>query len=340
MKRRFKGCEGKWVGALILLFLSSVPAQNPQSPEAKLPVRAAEKPKVEVSPYPCASAGKALVTSSTDRIVFSSDILLRNWAGKNPVGWYVDTTFFIAVLPPVPHWGALIQLSPLRGPDGEIPPNRLRVSSPADGEKQKPLDKPRKILINNPEFLGKEIPVRLAATPAWDDPPGKYSGSLIIQPYPRDRSLPYVSRGDDEAVDYEQEISIQIEIPQLITIIVENTEVNFQVNFVPGEYSASKNVVFRVQTNASEWHIDCNATPLVHTDKTHQIPPTRLLWQSVDRFGNVLDEGNLGDNPTVLVGQGAVQDMEVILRLRLQTNSSDIAGNYKGTLSLTGLAGP
>ena len=61
------------------------------------------------------------------------------------------------------------------------------------------------------------------------------------------------------------------------------------------------------------------------------------MWELVDQQGKVLDSGNLGLNTTVMQGYDMTSGKDGILRFTIEVKSHDIAGNYSGKVSLSGM---
>lgn len=92
-----------------------------------------------------------------------------------------------------------------------------------------------------------------------------------------------------------------------------------------------------VATNAPSWWVECQASPLVSEED--EVPVSRMLWEKLDGSGNVLDAGNLGENAVVLQGNTPTEGTESILRYKMRITMEDVAGIYRGTISLVGIVG-
>jgi hypothetical protein len=253
-------------------------------------------------------------------------------------GWSWSANLPVTFHTLLPEWSAVMEVSPLRGERGTLPPERIWVQTEGTGETFKSMDHPVPLVAGGSRSPEKTVSARIEARPNWTDPPGQYEGRITVwsgfQPPPGNRPR---SERLELIPAHQNEIVVSLEIPEVMMVSVASNEVRFHADFGPGDYAADQEVRFWVTSNAHHWRVDVEAEPLVLGD--HSIPAERILWERLDRYGRIVDSASLGENRTLIEGYGGVQDMEFRVRFILPIFFSDRAGAYTGRISLTGLTG-
>lgn len=316
-----------------------------------------QKAQKEVLPY---QPGQELIriTSSTAGIELLPDH--RSPGGLGP--WASSAIIKMKVQSVLPVWSVVVEPTTLQGPEGKLPPDRIWVKTDETNGTFAPLTKPVTVLSGDFRNPVKETEMTVEVRPAWKDPPGKYEGTLILQPVgpengrlvPKPASEPALAQsgGREEpqpvtpapgrgtpVMGLPQPVTVSLTIQEIIQVAISGGELRFEGIGGEGTYRADQEVRFRVLTNARDWRVVCNASNL--KGERGEIPAERIKWERMDERGKVLDKGDLGLDSTVLRSSSSRIDPEkdVILRFAIDVTMADVAGSYKGSISLQGITG-
>jgi len=236
----------------------------------------------------------------------------------------------------LPRWGVSIEASPLKGPDGDLPPDRLLAKTEVTQNTFQPLNRPTPVLIGDRRLPIRQTSFDIKVQPSWSDKPGRYQGSIIAKPFlPQGGSASLASDSRNEALGGSQVITVGLEIEEHMLVSVSQTEIKFDADAGPGIYTAKEEVYFTVTTNAATWRVDCHTSPLTR-DKS-KIPVERISWERVNKLGRVEASGKLGVDETVVTGIGPIKDFEARLRFKVQIKLEDPPGDYEAAISLEGI---
>jgi hypothetical protein len=207
--------------------------------------------------------------------------------------------------------------------------------------------------------------LEIEVKPSWQDPPGEYQGTLVMTPMspeicrqksayssrkissrhktePRDDDPSTVITPDPNKgtpfTGLPGQVHFSLSIPEIFEItLVDGGELSFQGDGPEGTFYAAQEVKFQVTTNSRKWRVIAKADNL--KSERGEIPADRIKWERVNRYGQVLEQGDLGRNNVVLhSGGGRVSPEEVhIIRFSLDVTMNDVAGSYKGRISLQGV---
>lgn len=253
--------------------------------------------------------------------------------------WTASARFGLRVESRIPFWGVKLEATPLEGPQGMLPPERLWVQAEATEGQFQSLAQPVPIVVGDPRTPVKEVFATIKVEPTWTDAPGEYQGELVMRPFAPEGSDPPPSPDlGGTVLEGSAPIEVKLKISAAISILVSGGELDFSAPSGPGDYAANEQVGFKVTTNASSWRVECQAAPLKGDDG--QIPLERVLWERLDGRGQTVASGNLRDNPTVLEGHEATAGFEASLRFTIRITTEETAGNYSGSISLLGITGP
>lgn len=136
------------------------------------------------------------------------------------------------------------------------------------------------------------------------------------------------------------QVHFSLTIPEIFEItLVDGGELSFQGDGPEGTYYAAQDVKFRVTTNSRNWRVIAKADNL--KSEQGEIPAERIHWERVNQYGQVLEQGDLGRNNVVLHSGGnrISPDEMHIVRFSMEVTMHDVAGSYKGRISLQGLTG-
>jgi len=276
--------------------------------------------------------------------------------------WASSASIRLSVHSILPEWSATVEPVSILGPEGSLPPGRVWVKAEGTGGVYTPLNNPVHILAGDFRQPVRETELEIVVKPSWQDPPGEYQGTLALTPLgpgqnpqkspktSRRTSLRAMDNRDNQpfqtapgkgspVMGLPQQIRFSLSIPEIIQVAISGQELSFEGVGPEGIYQANQEIRFKVLTNARRWRVICRASNL--KSERGEIPAERIKWERVDERGRVLDRGNLGLETTVLrSGQMRIShDQEVILRLSLDVTMADVAGNYKGSISLEGMTG-
>ncbi len=263
--------------------------------------------------------------------------------GAHP--WGSSGTITISVRSHLPEWGAVVQGVNIQGPAGTLPLDRVWVRTEETGGEYAPLTRPVPVIRGDFRQPVKETRMVIAVRPTWQDPPGEYHGTLTFAPtgpgqiLPGSKAPPRMTSAQKGGY-YKQlpHVDFSLRIQEIIEIVITGGQLDFTGGGPEGTYFADQEVRFRVLTNSRQWRVVCHASNL--KSERGEIPAERIQWQRVNERGRVLDEGNLGLETTVLQGgYGISAEEEIILKFSLDISMADIAGNYKGNISLMGITG-
>lgn len=254
--------------------------------------------------------------------------------------WTASAQFGLRVESRIPFWGVKLEASPLEGPEGVLPPDRLWIRTEATEGEFQSLAQPVPIVVGDLRTPVKETFATIKVEPTWTDAPGEYQGELVMRPFVPEGGDPPPPSPDVSGILPEERAPVQVKlkIAAAISILVSGGELDFSAPSGPGDYAANEQVGFKVTTNASSWRVECQAAPLKGDDG--QIPLERVLWERLDGRGQTVASGNLRDNPTVLDGHEATAGFESSLRFTIRITTEETAGNYSGSISLLGITGP
>lgn len=252
----------------------------------------------------------------------------------------------------LPFWGATVEALVLRGPGGAVPPDRLLVRVGGEEAEFLPLSGRVRLVTGDHRSPVEEVPIEILFCPTWRDRPGRYEGRLLLRPAVartvRSTITPYLTASgelrDKEPGKFKEqdlgetrEIEVVFESPQVISIELSSDELHFDATAGVGIISANEGIVIEVSTNAAVWQVECRVSPLVSDE--HEIPVSRILWERLNDFGNVVDSGNLADQPVVFEGRKHAECARATLRFKVHIFMHDVAAVYNGTLSMLGTPG-
>lgn len=300
------------------------------------------KPEVRVSTQP---QELIRITPSTENIRLTPNPQSDNTLGP----WSSSGAFSVDVQSAIPTLGVAVEAGRLHGPQGDIPPDRIWVSSEGTGNQFRSLTTPVPVFEGIHRGPVRQTELELEVRPQWDDPPGEYDGELLLKPMSpgmdstispapyKDRSRaarPYFAPAPDQ---YSGVVCFSLEIEEMIDIGTSGGGLHFPGVEGPGTYYAEPLLRVVFCTNAYHWWVECSATNLV--SERGEIPAERILWEQLDDEGNVEASGNLGLNVIILEGYGSVQPSEITLRFSMEITTADVAGDYEGSLSVNAMTG-
>jgi hypothetical protein len=252
-----------------------------------------------------------------------------------PINRYSD--FSIQVQSDLPAWGVAIEAAAFSGPNGETPVDRLLVQTDMTGGDFIPLTSPVPIVTGDFKLPVRESTIKLLFCPTWEDPAGTYEGRLLLRPFvPEGMNMSTISSGGVPGlIGTDQEVQFVFDNDEIIMIQESGQDVVFEVKTTPSGREAVAQLVFSVSTNASRWHVVCDATFL--EGGRQKISPARINWDRSDEYGHVVQKGNMETDVTVLEGFGPANELSSRINLVLPLSMSDIAGSYVGRIALTGV---
>jgi hypothetical protein len=258
-----------------------------------------------------------------------------NGPGIRPISKYAE--FTIAVQSGLPNWGVAVEALSLLGPEGELPPDRLRVRTSLTGGDFRPLSGPAPVVAGDYRLPVCDSKIIVSFTPSWKDPAGQYTGRLLLRPYVPDGGKMSILSSETHRglIANDQEVQLTFSNNETIMIEQPKNEVAFELLSTPSGREAVAEVEFTVSTNASRWRVVCESTFL--DTGSCRIPTSRIGWRRLDEYGHHVESGNMGEDATVLEGFSPVQDLKTKLKLILPLSPSDLAGSYVGQLTFTGV---
>jgi len=239
----------------------------------------------------------------------------------------------------LPSWSVNVTAAPFQGPGGSIPLDRLLIRTPETGGAFVPLDQPVLLARGDLRSPEKEAVLEVAFRSTYEDLPGFYQGSLILTPaLPPGPKPPMrtMARPGDDGLGAPQVIRLDAAVNEFINISIRTAELHILGVAGPGLYYAQPDMDFIVTSNARAWSVQVSAADLIGDEGT--IDGDRLNWQLIGQQGQILAQGNVGQNPIILTG-GPVGIAIHHLRFNLVITLDDPAGDYHGTISLTGMTG-
>jgi len=255
--------------------------------------------------------------------------------GTNPEARYAELS--VVVQSGLPAWGAVVEALRVRGPDGEVPTDRLYVKTDHTNGRLVPLKEPVLILTGDYKLPVRESVVGFCFAPTWNDRAGLYRASILLRPIvPRgtggETTLPHETVG---IAGTDQEIQVEFENSASIMIQHQYEELQFNVTGEPGAQEATAEIPFTIWSNASEWSVVCEASIL--DGGKHVIAPKRILWRTLDAGGMLIREGSLAGTCTVLSGRAPTCASDYLLKLVLPITMADVGGTYTARLNLVGI---
>jgi len=255
--------------------------------------------------------------------------------------WTASARFGLRVESIMPFWGVKLEATPLEGPQGMLPPERLWVQAEATEGEFQSLAHAVPIVVGDLRTPVKETFATIKVEPSWTDPPGKYQGELLMRPFvPQGGGPPPLPDVGNVSSEDVAPMTIDFEIDCYISVLVSGTGAHlaFRASAGAGDYIGEEDITFRVITNAGSWRVDCQATPPRCGDS--EIPLERILWERLEQpVGGPL-RGNLRDNPTVLQGHAPTAGLGAGLRFTIRVTMGDTPGDYTGNMSLVGFTEP
>lgn len=233
----------------------------------------------------------------------------------------------VSVLSNLPEWQVHYQASPLKGPEGEIPPDRILISSPYS-EGFEPMNVPRlvargSIMVPDPVEVSH---LRFRFLPSPNDRPGEYTG-IISSP----EGLPLPN------------IPINVVVELYTSISLSSDKISFSVTTGPGEYEADEPIELTVESNNNRWVVMARATPLMGLLGSGAIPPNRIFFK---REGGIFshrgrrarEDGEymkMSGQVVVAEGRWDGTGVEATLKFKVKTEWKDKAGTYSGKVIFT-----
>ncbi len=289
-------------------------------------------------------------------------------ADGNPSGpWCTSASLKVQVRSFLPEWGVQALPVNMHGPSGSLPPERLWIRSQETGDEFTPLTRPVPVVRGDLRRPSVVADLEIRVQPSWQDLPGEYEGTLVMTPMGpeihRQKSA-YSSRKISSKYNKEPrdddpstlitpdphskipfsglpgQVHFSLSIPEIFEItLVEGGELSFQGEGPEGTYTAAQEVKFRVLTNSRSWRVIARADNL--KSERGEIPADRIRWERVDGYGQVIERGTLGKNNVVLHSGGSPVSPEEVhtIRFSLDVTMNDVAGSYKGRISLQGITG-
>jgi len=283
-------------------------------------------------------------------------------AGENHFGpWSSSVTLDILVRSHLPEWSAVLEPPKAQGPAGVLPPDRIWVKTEETGQDFQPLTRAVPVLVGDRRLPVRETELEVEVRPTWQDPPGQYEGILTFTPAgptvalkPSKFSSPRIARkiekGQLDALPgshvapvrrgIPSQVHFSLNIPEILEIaLMDAPQLSFEGAGPEGTYVSQQEIRFKVRTNSPHWKVIAVADDLV--SEKGEISSDRIRWERVNQFGQVLESGNLGASNVVLSSstQRVSPDEEQILHFSLDISMADVAGSYKGNISLQGVTG-
>ncbi len=287
--------------------------------------------------------------------------------GYEHAPWISSGILKLRVQSYLPEWSATIVPTNLEGPEGALPPDRLWIKTEETGGAFTPLTKPIPVVIGNLGMPVKDTEIAIEVRPTWQDPPGEYHGTLVLTPSgpkikthtskfsARKTSSNRKGEGLDPSPSQHftptpgagtpfqglpGQVHVALTIPEIMEIaFLCGGELDFQGDGPEGTYQAQQEVRFKVITNSRKWRVLANTSNL--TSERGEIPADRIHWTQVSPSGDVLDSGNLGSSNEVARSgsRHCRPNEEIILRFNIDITMADVAGSYRGNISLQGITG-
>ena len=295
--------------------------------------------------------GRILISTMSTNIVLKPGAPRLQGKDKRSFPIEVQGNTRIRVESVLPTWGATVEALELRGPDGVVPLDRLLVRAGGEGGEFLPLSGRVPLVTGDYRSQVEEVPLDILFCPTWRDRPGRYEGRLLLRPtvsqavWRNVTTNPTASEGladegpgefNEQSLGEAQKIGVEFESPQIISIVLSSDQLLFDATAGAGIFAADEDIVMEISTNASIWRVECQASPLVSNER--EIPVSRILWERLDDFGNVVDSGNLEDQPLVFEGHEPAVGAVATLRFKIRIFMYDVAAVYHGTLSMLGTA--
>ena len=328
MKTSIKRCAIIILG--ILVIPSLLVGQDPHKTKSEVPIATKQREVISITPSTEQIKLTPLSSSTSD--------------GPTPSGGSVQ----IKVQSVLPEWGAAIEAVRLRGPNGEIPANRIWVRSEETKTFQQ-LDTRVPIIRGNLRAPERDVKIDLEVRPHWDDPPGDYDGEILLTPtlpgLDESGDLPLAPPGAAAKIpvpflhpyDPIQSVHFSLSIPEMLDLGTSGGELVFEGVSGPGIYYAEPDLRVWFCTNAYHWQVICSATNL--EGERGEIPAEIIIWELIDNHGDVEATGNMGLNVIIMEGYGTMAPKEITLRFSLEITIADISGDYQGSLSVNGMTG-
>lgn len=232
-----------------------------------------------------------------------------------------------------------LELVSFSGPSGAVSPDRVLARTEASGNAFVPLTQPVCVITGDLRAPDRTATIELLFKAGWQDAPGLYEGLFAVSPAPQAAknfgSRP--GRVDSPALGERCEIHARYKVEEMIQISLQGGEVHFDVNSGPGVYWSQPDLPFTLTTSARQWSITCQASDLIGEGGI--IAGARLNWLLLNEIGQTVSQGNLGSGAVILSGVGIPMCNNYTLRFNIEITLDDPAGDYHGTISLTGMTG-
>jgi hypothetical protein len=322
-------CGGRLVGWLWILIVPGLVLAQDQH---------RRKPEVRVTPPP---QDVIQIAPETDNVRLEYNPQAEGTLGP----WPSIGTVKVKVRSVMPTWGTAVEAVRVRGPQGELPPERIWVRTEETARSFVPLTDPVPVVVGDHRTPERETELEVEVRPEWDDPPGEYDGELLLRPFSPPEGEEGITRSPRMGISpgpglapggpYSGRIAFSLSIPEMIDLGTSGGGLEFLGVSGPGTYYAKPDLRVRICTNAAHWQVVCSATNL--EGESGEIPAERIIWELIDSNEMVGATGNLGLNVVILEGYGTLPPTEVTLRFSLEITIADVAGDYRGTLSVNGM---
>jgi hypothetical protein len=136
------------------------------------------------------------------------------------------------------------------------------------------------------------------------------------------------------------QVHISLSIPEILEIIMlDEAGLSFEGTGPEGRFQAPQNIRFKVLTNAQNWRVIAVTDNL--NSSSGEIPGDRIYWERYNEFGQLTAQGDLADENIVLQSGMDYTSPDEIFRLNFSVDvtMADVAGSYRGNISLQGITG-
>jgi len=238
-----------------------------------------------------------------------------------------DQSIGVSVLSNLPEWEVHYQASPLKGPEAEIAPAQVLISSPYT-EGFEPMNVPRlvargSIMVPEPVEVSQ---LRFGFLPSRNDRPGKYTGVIFCP-----EGLPLAN------------IPINVVVEPYTSMSLSSDKISFSATSGPGDYEANEPIELTVESNNNRWVVMARATPLIGPPGAGAIPPDRIFFK---REGDTFphrgrrpreDGEYMKMSGQVVVAEGRLDGtgVQATLKFKVKTEWKDEVGTYSGKVIFT-----
>lgn len=263
-----------------------------------------------------------------------------------PTDTLPQASFSVQAFSFLPEWGVSLEARNLKGPAGAIPPERIWARTSATRDSFLPLAAQVPVVTTTTRAPARDSEVEVMIRPQWQDPPGAYTGQLIMKPYVPDYSQAgFQFTGGERPLGAPQQVTVTFSIAETISLSVATVQISFDISEGPRDepYACEPTVEFTMSTNASTWRIVYEISELVSDNNAGiTLSPDRVYFAMPSAAPGMIpsvEDSIDPDDRTILAGIGPREDLNGKVQFYIQIRPEDVAGTYTGTISLEGLLG-